>query len=655
MKKTERLYPFGFIFKVKYIDDRNIPEHYQKESISNIYDYHYDEIIEPIIYEENNSFLIIHGHFKHVGINNSYNQQELTKELFRSYYQNYEQFLDLLDFIGGRFVIIIGDESKVNIFHDAAGTRTVYYSLDSKIVSSHVHFINDVLEHDKNLSIQKYNHLVYSFDNSPYINIKSLVPNFQLDFHQQKVHRYFPRSHNRYIDLSSQEKVKIVSKLWSKQIEYYTNHYTNIAFSLTGGNDSRVSLAMVKPFLDKIKFFTYTTKENDQEFGNFRSRILNLDQYIVKQIVSDIKLNHKFFYLDNSTRPLSNVENKIMNKNTLKIHGRNIIPFYNDLFPENYVLHIRANLLEIGSASYMFIDTPNTVDSIEQKFKGYIGKSINNIPSDIFKTTLQDGIKALKYDDNFYDYHLVDMYYWEDRMGRWYSEVLNETDSAFDSINPFNMRAIIEISLSFDYKDKKSNKLFSELINLNFSILNFYGKNNLKNLYEQVSEKNVIINSDYEREELFSHFVCQDNESKSKNTLTTYDNSLFIPKEHCTHDSFSEVNFTYNKTEGIVKLSLISLYNNPKGLNYLQYEVYINGRLLLIEDMSKWNLETDINIMNVRKNYQIKIIVRCLKNIKSDSMKLASTLYITDYQEISSDKITPHSITTTSPYSQLMS
>src|SRR5699024_11062556 len=110
------------------------------------------------------------------------------------------------------------------------------------------------------------------------------------------------------------------------------------------------SLAIVKPFLDKIKFFTYTTKENDQEFGNFRSKILNLDQYIVKQIVSDIKLNHKFFYLDNSTRSLSNVENKIMNKNTLKIHGRNIIPFYNDLFPENYVLHIRANLLEIGSA-----------------------------------------------------------------------------------------------------------------------------------------------------------------------------------------------------------------------------------------------------------------------------------------------------------------
>src|SRR5699024_5282378 len=91
----------------------------------------------------------------------------------------------------------------------------------------------------------------------------------------------------------------------------------------------------------------------------------------------------------------------------------------------------------------------------------------------------------LNYGVNIYDYHILDLYHWEVRMGRWHPEILNTHDIIFDTISPFNHRAMIEVSLSFSYEKRRDEYLFKELINRNYSILNFYGDNTLKNLYEQ--------------------------------------------------------------------------------------------------------------------------------------------------------------------------
>src|SRR5699024_10271457 len=358
------------------------------------------------------------------------------------------------------------------------------------------------------------------------------------------------RAKNKYTSLDIDEKIEMVSKLWKSQLDYYTNNFENLAFSLTGGNDSRVSLAMLKPFKGKVKFFTYATKNFDQDFSNFRSKILNLDQYIVKQIISDIPLNHTFFYLDENPKQLTPKEKQVINRNTIKPHGQNIIPYYNYLFPKDYVIHIRANILEIGSASYRNIETPNNISSIDSKLRGYIGKLFHNIPTETYNTYLQNGLTSLGYSNTHFDYHTLDLYYWEDRMGRWYSEVLNETDVAFDTLSPFSLRAIIDISLSLSYQERKSNILFNELINKNYSVLNFYGKNNLNNLYEQISEKDFSIGENLSSKEIFSSFKLFNSEKNKINTINTNTNTLFVPKESCVNGSYAKKSFIYNNVKG---------------------------------------------------------------------------------------------------------
>src|SRR5699024_10060860 len=125
MKKSEKLYPFGFLFTKEKINEDKLPEYYLHQNILNNYDFYYYKANMHGYYIEDNNFVIINGHFKHIGISQSYENVELPKELLSRYIHDRESFLSILDFIAGRYSIIIGNISKVEVFHDASGTRSV--------------------------------------------------------------------------------------------------------------------------------------------------------------------------------------------------------------------------------------------------------------------------------------------------------------------------------------------------------------------------------------------------------------------------------------------------------------------------------------------------------------------------------------------------
>lgn len=99
--------------------------------------------------------------------------------------------------------------------------------------------------------------LTYHWNTTPCEDVKSISPNFKIDLISKKRERFFPRAKNKYNSFSHKSKLELMEKLWKKQVEYYCEKYENIIFSITGGADSRVSLAMARGHLDKMKFFTY--------------------------------------------------------------------------------------------------------------------------------------------------------------------------------------------------------------------------------------------------------------------------------------------------------------------------------------------------------------------------------------------------------------
>lgn len=647
MSKEIKLYPYGFILSDETI--KNIPEQYNQLRIFDKYDYCFDSTYNPSVFETKTSFIIIHGHFVHIGFDENINNPDLPTYLLNKYLNNYDEFLNTLDFIAGRYVIIIGDEVSIRVYPDATNSRSSYYTTDRIVVSSHANLIADNFIYERDQFNQKMPKMNYSFDNSPYINIKSSVPNYYVDMKSKTATRFFPRENNKYTSLDEEEKFEMIEKLWKSQIDYYGNTSNELILSLTGGNDSRISLAMTREHNQDIKFFTYSTKEGEAENEGRFAEVLSVDQYLVKQILKDIPLNHTFFFFNEKRKALSKEDKANLEKNTVLQHGRYILPYYLDTFPGDRVMHIRGNLLEIARSYFYQRDRANDVSSVISTFKFGFKKFFEEVGEAVVDDKLSDSLERLNYGEKLFDYHILDLFYWEDRMGGWHSEVLNETDAAFDTLLPFNMRAIIDISLSFPVSERRSDYMFKELVNRNHPILNFYGRNEKPNLYEQQRDQ---VNTKEERTPaLFKEFTVFDVEREEKSKVKTSENTIYIPETHLEKNNFSETTFKFNLDQGIAMIEIYSKYLSSKGKAYLQYEVFKNGELLLSEDAADWNVPNQINIMNMKKGDVISIRITALKNSKANSWERASKLTINNYQEISSKKKSDIDITCTSPYS----
>ncbi|WP_017548112.1 hypothetical protein [Salinicoccus carnicancri] len=482
MINNAKYYPYGYIFSDEELS--NIPDYYEKVLINRYYYYH-DKNIDISIFEDDNKFIIIHGEFVHVGINDQMSKKEVTETLFNLYQEDYLQFLNLLDFIAGRFVIIIGDDNKVLVYPDATNTRSTYYSENKNILASHVFLIRDQLVYNRVAFSKALPDLTNGLISTPFNQIKSVVPNYSLELFSKKYKRFFPRENNKYTKLSEEEKFSLFERFWKKQLDFYLKKYKNFIFSITGGGDSRFSLALIKEHINEIQFFTYATKEGIDN-SSYAGKLLTLDYKIVKQMLNDINLNHKFIYFVDDKKQLSNEELNLLNKNTIGRHSSFLIPHIKENYNQENLKHIRGNLLEIGKTRYFNKQyKESNINEVKKIFDSQYRKAKDDKYNALADEMFADYIDRLNYGVNIYDYHILDLYHWEVRMGRWHPEILNTHDIIFDTISPFNHRAMIEVSLSFSYEKRRDEYLFKELINRNYSILNFYGDNTLKNLYEQ--------------------------------------------------------------------------------------------------------------------------------------------------------------------------
>lgn len=645
MKKHFKLYPYGFVFSSSRLRLPNIPKRYKSIEVVNCYKYYYDDSLDSNIYIIDSYFIIIHGHYAHVGLNNSIDNSTLLKYLLDLYVSNEEGFLNTLDFIGGRYVIIVGNQSEVRLYPDASGSRSVYYSINSNLVSSHLYLLADNCSVVSDELIMKVPPLKYNLSLTPFSNLKSLLPNLYLDFLTKKTKRFFPRTENKYTQMSREERFLLVEHLWKQQLDAYSNKYSNLILSLTAGHDSRISLALARDYKDKIHFFTYTPIIEGKP-SSYYEKSLALDCHVVQIILEDIPLKHSFLSFEKGKDSLSNEENKVLGRNSLISHGRYLLKYYKDFFPQEDLIHIRANLLEIGRAYLQNTFKDSSLSTIKQLFLQRVKVNKDHTYYQEVVQLFDRKIHDFHYEE-VYGYHLLDLYPWENLHGRWFAEVLNETDVAFDTLLPFNMRAIIDISLSFSLEERKSSFMFDELINRNYPVLNFYGKNDKRNLYEQTKEYSLSV-------QLYFNSINVYNASQVLlETLQVNDNSVYLPINFLSLGDYSEASLIFTKSKGFVNLQLLSSYISMKNKEYLKYEVLVNDYVALWEDISDWNFTSHVRIFNLYRNDVIKIRVSALRSCQFKSWQSASAIKVLSYDEVASNFNSDINITTTSPLSNV--
>ncbi|MGW2673448.1 hypothetical protein OG312_00380 [Kocuria rhizophila] len=558
----------------------------------------------------------------------------VADHLLERWEQSDEKFLDALDELGGRHLIVRGTKEMVEVFHDAQGLRSVYSSREAQAVGSHAHLINSLHPHPVRGDDEGARALTHSWDRTRYVGIEPLLPNHRLRLPSWEVDRFFPRARNAYQDWHLDSKLQKFQQMWTAQMTRLSSLGSDLVMSITGGADSRTSLALSADHIDNIKFFTYTAK---RVAGSKWSDSLALDKELVEQLKELVPFNHRYFESEQRDRALIARLAPLLEVNTTQQHSRWLVAFYAAAFPEEGCTHIRGNGYEIGRAYWGAREDNDNMSSLRNLYMQITKGDQDHVEAQARRDYFEQGVRKWGYDGDRFGYHIRDLAYWELRSGRWLSEIMNETDIAFETFVPLNVRLLLDITLSMNIQERQETLLFSELINRAKPILNFPGKNDIRNLYEQMRDDRL--------EQLGRHVAADSAHLEGSCVFSSAGgdvaelpavwNELVLPAERFLPGARVSRALVPSSSSSPQTLSFVveSPYCNPRALGKFVYEVYLNGEKSAAWDGAAFNRPVHVTIDNLTREDTVSVAVRSLSNQRGRvSWEKASRATIRDFR-----------------------
>lgn len=593
----------------------NLPEvaHFSKEELPNGWFLwcDHDLVDTEIARQDTESALVIRGHWADLSDTPPPSGQ-LAMELLAIASQSEEQLHERLARIAGRYVVIAVVAGKTTVVSDSLGLRSIYYSTSSALVSSHARLLLTLEPHDRWL---EHKPALTAWDESPWVDVRHLLPNFALDPERAEVWRVFPRTSNRYRSMSAADRLARVEELWHREMQIYADAGHPLAISVTGGLDSRLMLAMAREHLHKFRAFTYTVPRGSSAW----SRSIHLDGVIVEQLLPYLGLEGHD-YIDVTERPpRTPTLDKLIRSNSWTSHGHYLLPHYRRLFPTGTAQHLRGTGVEIIRRYWPRLrdrtDYENVLTTLRQ-----VGS-----PDLVLRG------RELGYEGDTYGYELMDLVYWEVRMGKWHSELLNESDAAFDTFVPIATREIFELLLAFDAPDRECGLTVTELINRNFPLLNFIGANDSRNLYEQVRD-----DSPPPHRRLRGHVVL-DPQGEKRRYTGLHPSELVIPHDEFVKGASATALVMTTPENGTLQLTVQNDYESPQGAGVFSWHIMVGSREVAWCDGAATKLPVRLTIKGLKRDEPVKLRLRALKTMQKRSWQLATLTTVKDVEFFPSD------------------
>lgn len=432
---------------------------------------------------DSGDFLVIRGHWADLSEANG-RDSDVARSLLIAAGDSSDQFHKRLNLLAGRYAIVLRIGEEVRVYNDTLGTRSVYYSLQSEIVCSHLRLLQQVEPQSGRIHKTAANAAV-AMDDTFFRTARQLLPNFYLDAVSRSIVRFYPFEENQYTAWSHEDRMSRLVELWNRQLASYAKSHPRKVISLSGGLDSRLTLALSEEYVPSFSAYTYgctAPPDRDMTSGEKR-RFLELEQDVdtAQQVARLVRpKSHMLFDVTDSKvfrepHPMKESLRKLLQLNTWWSHSRGMIPRYKEALPGDDWLHLRSTGVEVIRRYWLAENSIEGVyDVILRRSKGRVTREM-----------ISDRAHALGYNSDLYGHHTIDLMYWEVRMGKWHAEVLNETDAAYDTLVPLGTREFFEILLAYGETQRRDGYAVRELINRQSPLLNFIGCNDTRNLYEQ--------------------------------------------------------------------------------------------------------------------------------------------------------------------------
>lgn len=358
------------------------------------------------------------------------------------------------EWLSGRFIILVFDHEESIALLDATGSRPAHWCpyKKSTILGSHPRLLAIVANKERDAKMEEFaasdtfNHGGRYFPGSRtlYTGVQFLSPNHVFDLRARSQYRFYPdqEAADRTLNWALLEVLEPMAIAYR---EYTRSNAVSVVQSLSGGLDSRLSLALSREVADDIIYFTYgggAILDTDVLLAKHLARLLGLNHVTVSRSLEEWDAEELFLFAEDALLPIAN------RRNVARAVGESAV-------------HLRSNVLEIGRGFYL----KNPVNRRNSYTPAKLSRLFRRSTSDAFVQEFEDWALWVDLDSVInLGYHYTDFFYWEHRMSNWLGPMLRADAFIYNTIIPWNTRGILNAMLQLPIDSRIHADLFIELI-----------------------------------------------------------------------------------------------------------------------------------------------------------------------------------------------
>jgi hypothetical protein len=344
--------------------------------------------------------------------------------------------------LAGRFVCIVELHDQLYVLHDACGLRSVFYTYrpDGLYIASRPALLSTVCDLEPADYAESFLDSRYKAENADfwlpsrvtlYKDVHHLTPNHYLDVANAKQVRFWPQQ--PIVERRIEDVVPCAAQMLQSLMTSANARY-NLALPLTAGWDSRMLLAASRDILEDVYLYTLLFRHLTAQSPDVRIPRQLADEHHFMHDVRDCRgamddgFSHIYYEnVDLAHEGWGDIASKML-----------------DQFPSEYI-SVSGNGSEIARCSYYKSGAHEPITSACQLAELHLQKGWGEIPFivDTLDTWLRD-VQTTGVDTKI---DVLDLFYWEHRMGSWAAQAQTEWDIVHETFLPFNYRPLLEVML----------------------------------------------------------------------------------------------------------------------------------------------------------------------------------------------------------------
>lgn len=425
------------------------------------------------LYEENDIYFLIIGH-AYNPFSGVYMEETLLIQAAEEYKCGKERFFECVNEWTGIFCVFVFDRKTIGV-QDCAGIKALYYGAPKgkTCFTSHPQLVADIYNLRMDPFIMRLvKNRFYNIGNrylpgdlSPFAELKRIGANVYIEHNDRRefnVCRFFP---SRPLEMCKSEeeckkRIRKAYEILHKNIELISKKWSNAAISLSGGTDSKTTLACANGLYDKFSYFSFQSKKSEV-----------IDSKAAHEICEKIGVNHEIYKIPENNNEIEDYDElrKII------IHNYGYVMGLSDSEIRKQISMYRWNIFDVEIKSWI---SEIVRVFFERKYGTQFPQKLSPRHFSIFQTRYfasplllfrsdkiyEEYMKKFGLMESQYNYEHTDMYYWEVRMSSWGMMVTQSLDFCHKLTFPFNNRKLIELMLTLPREYRKSDKAHNDII-----------------------------------------------------------------------------------------------------------------------------------------------------------------------------------------------